>query len=438
MRVFCTSLFAAAAFLTLPACRPALARTDLKQRQEIFEIVWTRVKEKHFDPKLNGVDWNAVRVRYTSLVASAKTETEFYALMERMLGELKQSHFNVIPPDRFLAEDEKREGGGSTGMTVQLIEERPTISRVEPGSPAEKAGLKPGFVLMEVDGKPLDSILPKLRERHLPLQEERVQFMIAVMGRMGGGIGEKVRLSYLDGDNRPQSVEVTRTSPRGELIQFANLPPTPGFVEARRITPRIGYIRFNIFLIQPLLGQIRAAFTGMKSSTDGVIFDLRENPGGVGAMAYSLAGMVAKKPGQLGVMKMRSGEFKFPYEPDEKPYSGKVVILTDEFSLSTSEIMAGGMQENGDAVVVGRRTGGMVLPSIIEKLPDGGRLQYAFADFKTAKGVLLEGRGVIPNLSVELTRESLLKDGDPILKAAVQQIQRSHSLQSHPTQGKQK
>ena len=400
----------------------AIARTDNPQREQIFNLVWSRVKEKHFDPKLNGVDWDAVKVKYAPKVASAKDETEFYALMEQMLGELKQSHFNIIPPYRFLAEDEKKEGGAVTGMTVQLVEGKPVITRIEPKLPADKAGLKPGYQIVSIDGKTLDDILPKLKERKLPVQEERVQFMLAMMARLGGTLGESSTIAYLDENDKPQTAQVTHSFAKGELIRFANLPPTPGFVESKRVAPRIGYIRFNIFLIEPILDQIRTSFASMKWNTDGVIFDLRGNPGGVGAMAYAIAGMVTQKPGKLGTMKMRSGELKFPYEPTEKPYRGKVVFLTDEFSLSTSEIMAGGLQENKDAIVVGRRTGGMVLPSIIEKLPDGGRLQYAFADFKTAKGVLLEGRGVVPDFPVELTRKTLLKEGDPILNAAIAQI----------------
>jgi carboxyl-terminal processing protease len=80
------------------------------------------------------------------------------------------------------------------------------------------------------------------------------------------------------------------------------------------------------------------------------------------------------------------------------------------------------MQDIGRAAVVGERTAGAALPSIIEKLPTGALFQYAVADFKTPKGTLLEGRGVAPDVEVKLTRRALLDGRDPQLDAAVEQI----------------
>jgi carboxyl-terminal processing protease len=97
----------------------------------------------------------------------------------------------------------------------------------------------------------------------------------------------------------------------------------------------------------------------------------------------------------------------------------------DSGSASTSEIFAGGMQELGRAVVVGERTAGAALPSVIQKLPTGALFQYAIGDFKTPKGTLLEGRGVIPNQVVKLTRAGLLAGRDLSLEAAVSALQRT-------------
>ncbi|HEY6330993.1 MAG TPA: S41 family peptidase, partial [Blastocatellia bacterium] len=76
----------------------------------------------------------------------------------------------------------------------------------------------------------------------------------------------------------------------------------------------------------------------------------------------------------------------------------------------------------GRAVVVGQKSAGAALPSIIQKLPTGALFQYAIADFKTPKGILIEGRGVIPDVPVKLTRAALLAGTDPQLDAAVQVI----------------
>jgi carboxyl-terminal processing protease len=67
----------------------ALAQEPIAElRRQTFEIVWGTVKQKHFDPKLNGVDWEAVRQQYWPLVADAGSDDEFYKLLNAMLGEL--------------------------------------------------------------------------------------------------------------------------------------------------------------------------------------------------------------------------------------------------------------------------------------------------------------------------------------------------------------
>jgi len=76
----------------------------------------------------------------------------------------------------------------------------------------------------------------------------------------------------------------------------------------------------------------------------------------------------------------------------------------------------------GRATVVGERTLGAVLPSVIEKLPNGAVFQYAVADFKTPNGVLLEGRGVVPDVVAAETRAAYLAGTDPALDAAVASI----------------
>jgi carboxyl-terminal processing protease len=85
------------------------------------------------------------------------------------------------------------------------------------------------------------------------------------------------------------------------------------------------------------------------------------------------------------------------------------------------------MQENGRAIIVGQPSLGAVLPSVIEKLPIGARLQYAIADFKTPHGVLIEGRGVLPDVPVEITRGELLAGRDPVLEKAISELVKRQS-----------
>jgi len=105
--------------------------------------------------------------------------------------------------------------------------------------------------------------------------------------------------------------------------------------------------------------------------------------------------------------------------PGRHPYGGPLLILTDEGTASAAEILAAGLQEAGRARVVGDASLGAVLPSVVESLPHGAVMQVVVADFKTPKGVLLEGRGVQPDQRVLETRAAFASGHDPVLDAAV-------------------
>jgi carboxyl-terminal processing protease len=116
---------------------------------------------------------------------------------------------------------------------------------------------------------------------------------------------------------------------------------------------------------------------------------------------------------------------KFAFFPQEKRYTGPVAVLIDGLSASTSEVLASGLQELGRAAIIGEKSAGAALPSFLQKLPTGALFQFAIADFRTPKGVLIEGRGVIPDIEARYDRASLLNGRDSQLDAAVEQIRKS-------------
>jgi len=186
------------------------------------------------------------------------------------------------------------------------------------------------------------------------------------------------------------------------------------------IDQNIGYIAFNGFL-DPI--NVMPAFNNaMKSfmDADGLIIDIRGNPGGVGDMAMGMAGwLVAEKNRRLGTLYMRDNELKVVVNPRANTYTGPVVIIVDGLSTSCSEIFSGGLKDLGRARIFGSRTGGAALPSIIEKLPNGDGFQYAFANYRSEGGEVLEGAGVTPDEEVVPTREALLQGRDLVLETAV-------------------
>ena len=434
------------------------AGLSAQTRDQIFETVWKRVNDNYYDPTFGGVNWKNVHDTYAPLVEKPQTDAAFYGVLQKMLGELKRSHFAIIPPAAYETEaranaltkpdktpaketnpapktpktpdtpaipkaepdaaGEARDG--EAGFEIRMVENQPVVWKVVKGSGADQAGLKPGYLVTSLKGRLLAPIVEAVSKSLGQNTEARLYVRRAIAQGLQGPVGEKMVVDVLDENDDKKSFVIPYDAPQGTLTKFAGLPPVYVENESRILDNNIGYIRFNIFLF-PVVPKIQAAIADMQSkNVKGIIIDLRNNPGGVGSLTQPIAGVLFTRQTDLGAMQMRNGVTRFPVFPRPNPYTGPLVVLTDEGSASTSEILAGSLQELGRATVVGQKTAGAVLPSYIENLPGTrARLQYAFGDFKTPKGTLLEGRGVLPDIPVPLTRQAFFKTSDPELAAAV-------------------
>ncbi len=412
-------LFLCLALTSAAPGQTAAGQTGAELRQETFEIVWRTVKEKHYDPKFNGVDWDKVRELYAPRLGQVKSDQEFYGLLRQMLGELHQSHFAIIPPEAVVEETAQEASPGTIGVDVDYIDNLVLITRVEAGSPAALAGLRPGFAVTQIDATPVDQIVGRFSKSAHP----RLMIARSILARLNGRPATVARIMYLDERDRAREANVKRVPFKGEMSEaLGNFPAQYTEFEAKRLANGVGYIRFNIF-VASLMDRVRSAIRSM-SDAPGLIIDLRGNPGGFGVMASGIAGLLETKQTSLGTMQLRRGHMNFAVFPQRPIYNGPVAVLIDSGSASTSEIFAAGMQELGRAVIVGERSAGAALPSFFTKLPTGALFQYAVGDFKTPKGVLIEGRGVAPDVEVKLNRAELLRARDPQLDKAIEQIQK--------------
>ena len=116
-----------------------------------FGLVWKKVDETYFDTTFGGLNWKHTHDRYLPQATAAENDEEFYKLVNKMLWELNVSHANLVPPG-FLA---KREplvcAEGSPGIDVRMLNGLAVITSVRGGSPAEKAGLRPGHVIEAIN-----------------------------------------------------------------------------------------------------------------------------------------------------------------------------------------------------------------------------------------------------------------------------------------------
>ena len=408
---------------TTTVSKEAVKPETAELRRQSFEKVWHIINEKHYDPTFGGVDWLKMREVYQPQAAAAKSDAEFHGVLNRMLSELKLSHFAVyqmtapVQTVKFVP--------GIIEIELKMLDNQAVVSRVQTGSTAEQAGLKSSFVIEKIDGKTVAELLAPLEKsfakRPLPEAQKRIHREKTLLSFFGGNVETQARIEVLNDKNQRQIFDVARVKRKGEMsAAVGNFPPQEVVFEAKRLANNIGYIRFNMWII-PQMSKIREAIRSMKDA-DGIIFDVRGNPGGIAGMAPGVAGLLVKEQTSLGSMTGRNSEIKFIVYPQADVFEGKVAILTDYGTGSTSEIFAAGMQELGRAKVVGERSAGAVLPSVFDTLPTGAIFQYAISDYKSPKSILIENRGVIPDKEIKLTRQTLLDGRDVQIEEAIRQI----------------
>jgi len=424
-----------------PSTPESAATARTAGRRAILDAAWRTVRDKHYDKTLGGVNWDAVRAKYEPLALAAPSEGAFYRVLNQMIGELGQSHMLIVgpgsddddeddtgddPAKKAAAAAADADGFGDPGLTIRVIDGKTTITRVRAGSSADRAGLAAGFVVTQIGGRPIRA----LHESSRPLRpvEERFAIRRAAQRRLLGAPGSRVSIAYLDDRDRPGDAVLVRDPPRAAPVKLGHLPPLYPEVRAYEVGD-VGVVGFNIFLLQPILEDVKKAMARFTAHhVRAVVLDLRGNPGGQGAMAIPIASLFVDKPLTLGTMHFRDFEQTFTARPEmgATPFLGPLAILTDEGSASAAEILAAGLQESKRAIVVGDTTLGAVLPSVIEALPGGAVMQYVVADFKTPKGVALEGRGVQPDRRVLETRSALRGGRDPVLDAALVALKSEH------------
>lgn len=402
----------------------ALAQTDDLRRVnlESFDYVWKTIRDKHWDPQLGGIDWAGVRDRLRPEVEKARTAEEARAVMERMLAMLKVSHCAVLPTEAALSMH--GEGApGTLGIDVRVIGDRALATSVAANSPAAEAGVQTGWEVTRVGADRIAPLMATLDKSYSASTMRQLMLSRAVAARLHGGIGQNITVGFVDGAGHNVERKLTFVQPPGTLTQFGFLPPMYVAMEARRVRPDIEYFRLNVFL-EP--AKVMDAFgKAVQSCADcrGFILDVRGNPGGIGAMAMGLAGWFVEKPGErLGTLYLRDSTLNFVIYPRAETFNGPLAVLVDGASASTSEILAGGLQDLGRARIFGSRTAGAALPSVIEMLPNGDGFQYPVANYVSQGGKVLEGRGVIPDTVAEPSREALLRHEDAALNAAIRWI----------------
>lgn len=406
----------------------------MPQGVDTFDAAWRIVRDSHFDKTFNGVDWNAVSTELRPKAAAARTVGELRGVLREMLGRLGQSHFAIIPATVDSAAEPGRDLGGTVGFDVRLIGRDLLVTRVDEESGASAAGVKPGWKVQTVDGTSIPTLLTSLSDSLEP-RILQVEAWRLAHTRLRGPSGSRASIMFEDGAGRAVLLALDRRQEKGEAVTVGSLPTMFVRVDARRLQTAAGrsagVIAFNVWMaaVDPLFANAVDELRG----ADGIVVDLRGNPGGLAAMLMGISGHFIDERTALGVMKTRENELRFNVNPRRvnakgqrvTPFAGPVAILVDDLSGSASECFTGGMQSLGRVRVFGQRTMGQALPALFARLPNADVMIHAWGDFVTSDGTRLEGRGVIPDETVPLERGHLLAGRDRTMEAALAWIDSS-------------
>lgn len=396
------------------------------QRAEAFDFVWNTIDRRYYDPKLNGVNWQAMRERYRPAAMAAPSDESFWDELDRMAGELQDSHTRVESPVR--VEARKRNESVTLGLGLAWLGDDLVVTSVNNLTDAWWAGIRPGMTVQSINGTSARVAYAALIAETRKSSSERARHTTAI-GRLNRGEpGSSVSIVV----KRADGSELAATLKRSRVAN----PPS---ASSRILPSGFGYIRFSNFVPQ-LTETIKKGFADSRNAP-GLIIDLRGNGGGSLGMTRDLLSELFRertvlsrqltrdmKPitvgfGLIDVIRM---EYDVPARPDA--YAGPVVVLINEGSGSGSEYFAATLQALGRASIVGTNSCGCLLGFLgYANVPGGAELAYSEIGFMTSTGKRIEGDGVKPDWVVkptltdlQLYRDRTLETAEQLLKAEVE------------------
>lgn len=285
---------------------------------------------------------------------------------------LDKKHFEMV-------EEETRGSYSGIGIYLGMKNSHPVVQSVIDGTPAFKAGLKSGDVILEVDGKKtqgktVDEVASMIRGE----EGTTVTLTLARVGREG-----------------TFKVTIKRAQ-----IKIPN-------VESKLLQSSIGYVRIRGFNISTSSDVERALVELKNKGANGFIIDLRGNPGGLLEQAVELASLFIEK-GKVVSIRYRNKQeevynaIRFTQDGRElKLFKEPVVILVDGGSASASEIFSGAMKDYKRAILVGEKTFGKGSVQDVIKLPNGDGVLITIAKYYTPSGKSIHQKGIEPDIKVK-------------------------------------
>lgn len=300
------------------------------------------------------------------------------SLVEAALDAMTASldpHSAYLNPEE-LRESEMVTSGEFGGLGIQVTQEEGRIKVISPieGTPADRAGLKPGDIITAIDGKPLEGM--SLRD---------------AVNAMRGEPGSRIKLGIEREKDPPFDVMITRAVITIEPLRW-------------RLEGNIGYLRIVSFN-EKVADGVETAIAEMKRNTNGklqgLVIDLRNNPGGLLDQSLAVSDEFLESGTIVSIRGRELGSDRtFRAERGDLVEGLPIVVLINAGSASASEIVAGALQDHQRATVIGTRSFGKGSVQTVMRLPVEGALKLTTALYYTPSGEAIQARGVVPDVTL--------------------------------------
>ncbi len=350
---------------------------------QLFWDVWGKIQEKYVDRPIG--ETQLLYGALSGLVAGLGDP--FSTFMEpQTAGDFQESLAG------------KFEGiGAEIGIRNEVL----TVISPLPESPAEKAGIMAADVILSIDG----------------FSTENIDVNDAV-DRIRGDKGTIVNLKiYRPKDQKTMDIAVTRDEIKIVSVQLQKIDKSQYEILGDK---RVALIKVTNFNADTMGRFDQAVLDVVKDNPDGLILDLRSNPGGYLDSAIAMANAWVEA-GKAVVMEKFSDHEKINLASAEPRLNKfKTVVLVNGGSASGSEIVAGALQDHGLATLIGEKTFGKGSVQELEDLPDGSAVKLTIARWLTPKGRTIDKEGIAPDITIERTQDDLNAGKDPQLDRAIQ------------------
>ena len=320
-----------------------------------------------------------------------------YAAIEAMLSGLgDKGHTRFLTPDEVKQNSQELSGKYvGVGIVLQEKGKNVVVTSPIPGSPADKAGMKTGDVLIGVNGKSVKG-----------------EDLSAIAKKVRGPAGTKVDITVRRG-GKENKFSVMRTELKVPVAPWAMIPGS-----------KVAQVQLTSFSSNSADALVKSFNEATKAGARGFILDLRNNPGGQVDQAIAMAGDFLKSGSVVYIRKDASGKKeKIKTPKGANPTKAPVVVLVNNGTASSAEILAGALRDNNRAKVVGTTTFGTGTVLTEYNLKDGSAMLIGIAEWLTPDGDFIRKTGIKPGVVAKMK-----KGAEPLLPNEVKDLSQKEAF----------